>query len=177
MFVGVAGVGEGQGAVAGDQAQARDYDHADDPIDDIRAIAQAMFDAVRDRPWLGTLLMRDTDATTSGMQIYELIGEQIMRLNLSPRDAFGAVSAVTSFVVGTATDLGQTPPPEVVDGSVGRDDFLHAAATGWRDLDPDDYPFMHFIVDEFDGHDDTEQFKAGLELILAGLRQLADRAR
>ncbi|MFT3900670.1 MAG: TetR/AcrR family transcriptional regulator C-terminal domain-containing protein [Gordonia sp. (in: high G+C Gram-positive bacteria)] len=155
--------------------QAREFHGAADPVDDIRSIAQALFDAVVDRPWLGTLLMRETDAHTSGMQIYELIGQQIMRLPLTPREAFGAVSAVTSFVIGTATDLGHTPPPELLEGHTNRDEFLHEAADGWRALDPDEYPFIHFIVDEFDGHDDTEQFQAGLELILEGLRQQAAR--
>ncbi|MFT4199875.1 TetR/AcrR family transcriptional regulator [Gordonia sp. (in: high G+C Gram-positive bacteria)] len=156
--------------------KARGFNGADDPIDDIRSIAQALFDAVVDRPWLGTLLMRDTDAHTSGMQIYELIGQQIMRLDLTPREAFGAVSAVTSFVIGTATDLGQTPPAELIEGRTNRNEFLSEAADGWRALDPAQYPFMHFIVDEFDGHDDTEQFKAGLKLILEGLRLQAGRA-
>ena len=29
---------------------------------------------------------------------------------------------------------------------------------------------MHEIVDEFDGHDDVDQFRAALDLTLAGLR-------
>lgn len=33
-----------------------------------------------------------------------------------------------------------------------------------------DFPFLHHIVDEFAVHDDTDQFRAGLDLLLAGLR-------
>jgi hypothetical protein len=29
---------------------------------------------------------------------------------------------------------------------------------------------MHEVADEFEGHDDAEQFRAGLDLLLAGLR-------
>jgi hypothetical protein len=43
-------------------------------------------------------------------------------------------------------------------------------ADEWRRLDPDAFPFVHSIVDEFAGHDDAEQFRAGLDLLLAGLR-------
>ncbi|NEE57830.1 TetR/AcrR family transcriptional regulator, partial [Streptomyces sp. SID8455] len=47
-------------------------------------------------------------------------------------------------------------------------------AATWRELDADDFPFVHEIVDEFDGHDDIEQFRAALDLTLAGLRIQAD---
>ena len=40
----------------------------------------------------------------------------------------------------------------------------------WRELDPEDFPFVHEIIDEFDGHDDADQFRAALDLTLAGLR-------
>ncbi len=32
------------------------------------------------------------------------------------------------------------------------------------------YPFLHVIVDEFAHHDDNDQFRAGLDLLLEGLR-------
>lgn len=53
---------------------------------------------------------------------------------------------------------------------MGRDEFLGRYAQTWRELDPADFPFVHEIVDEFDGHDDIEQFRSALELTLAGLR-------
>ena len=40
----------------------------------------------------------------------------------------------------------------------------------WRELDPAEYPFVHHVVEEFAGHDDAEQFRAGLDLLLTGLR-------
>jgi hypothetical protein len=33
---------------------------------------------------------------------------------------------------------------------------------------------VHRIVDEFAGHDDADQFRAGLDLLLAGLRLQAE---
>lgn len=90
-----------------------------------------------------------------------------------PRDTFHAVSAVLGFVVGTAIDLGQQPPAEVADRSMTRDEYLGQFAQQWRDLDADEFPYIHFVTDEFVGHDDEEQFRAGLDLLLAGLRQTA----
>ncbi|ALG86927.1 TetR family transcriptional regulator [Gordonia phthalatica] len=147
----------------------------DDPIDDLRAVAVVLFDAVVDRPWLGGYLMRDTGTQPNGLAVYELIGRHVMRLGLGPRDTFHAVSAVMGFVIGTATDLGQQPPAEVVDGSVTASEYIRRFADQWRATDPAEHPYLHYVVDEFDGHDDGDQFRAGLDLLLAGLRLKADR--
>ena len=141
-----------------------------DPIDDLRVLAVTLFDAIVDRPWLGARFMLDIDVEGNALRLYEKLGQQTLRLDLTPRQRFHAVSAVVGVVAGNAADMGQEPPPEVVDGLVGRDEFLGRYAETWRALDTEQFPFMHEIVDEFDGHDDKEQFLAGLELTLAGLR-------
>lgn len=146
----------------------------EDPIDGLRSIAVALFDAIAERPWLGAYFMRDTTLQPNALLLYERLGQQVLRLDLPPRESFHAVSAVLGFVVGIAADLGQQPPPEVLDGSVSREEFLARFVEQWRALDPADYPFVHRIVDELATHDDREQFRAGLDLLLAGLRQQAE---
>jgi AcrR family transcriptional regulator len=146
-----------------------------DPIDDLRAIAVTMFDTIAVRPWLAAYFMRDSEVQPNALALYERMGEQVMRLELTPRQSFHAVSAVLGFVVGIAADLGQQPPQEVLDGTTGRDEYLGRFADRWRSLDPERFPFVHHIVEEFAGHDDTEQFRAGLDLLLAGLRLQAGR--
>lgn len=141
-----------------------------DPIDDVRTLAVALFDAIAVRPWLAAYFMRDTDVQPNALLVYERLGEQVMRLDLSPRQSFHAVSAILGFVIGIAADLGQQPPAEVLDGTINRDDYIAHFADRWRALDPEKFPFVHHVVDEFAHHDDTEQFRAGLDLLLAGLR-------
>ncbi|MGW2279256.1 TetR/AcrR family transcriptional regulator [Streptomyces sp. NPDC001770] len=141
-----------------------------DPIDDLRVMAVTLFDAIVDRPWLGANFMQNISSKGNSLRLYEELGQRTLRLDLTPKQRFHAVSAVVGVVVGNAADMGQEPPREVVDGSVGRDEFLGRYAETWRGLDPEQFPFVHDIVDEFDGHDDKEQFLAGLELTLAGLR-------
>jgi hypothetical protein len=119
--------------------------------------------------------MRDTGTQPNGLLLYERLGQQVMRLGLTPRQSFHAVSAVLGFVIGIAADLGQEPPQEVADGTLGRDEYIARYADQWRQLDPETFPFMHHIVDEFAVHDDAEQFRAGLDLLLAGLRLQAGR--
>ncbi|MCF8601944.1 TetR/AcrR family transcriptional regulator C-terminal domain-containing protein [Gordonia sp. HY442] len=146
------------------------FTDTDDPIADLRAIAIALFDAVVERPWLGRYLMRDNGTQPNGMHMYEALGRQVMRLGLNPRETFHGVSAVLGFVIGTATDLGQQVPAEVRDGTVSGEELIARAADDWRSLDPDEHPFVHYVVDEFATHDDADQFRAGLDLVLAGLR-------
>jgi AcrR family transcriptional regulator len=141
-----------------------------DPLDNVRTLALSLFTTVAERPWLAAYFMRNTTIQANGLVFYERLGEQMMRLKLSPRKTFHAVSAVLGYVIGVAADLGQEPPREVVDGEVAAEDYLHGIADEWRALDRDEYPFMHFIVDEFDGHEDIDQFRAGLELLLDGIR-------
>ncbi|CAM5302552.1 hypothetical protein SCALM49S_03664 [Streptomyces californicus] len=139
----------------------------DDPIDDLRAISLALFDAILVRPWLGNYFMRNTDVQGNCLRLYEKLGQPTLRLKLTARQRFHAVSAISTVVVGSAVDLGQEPPAEVLDGAVGRDEFLSRFTATWRELDRDAYPFVHEIVDEFDGHDDIDQFRAALDLTLA----------
>ena len=50
-----------------------------------------------------------------------------------------------------------------------REEFLHAVATTWEELDPEDYAFTRTIADQMREHDDGEQFLAGIDLVLAGI--------
>ncbi|MFL6024595.1 MAG: TetR/AcrR family transcriptional regulator [Marmoricola sp.] len=145
-----------------------------DPIDDLRDIAVTLFDAIVERPWLGAYFMRNTDAQPNALLLYERMGQQVLRLGLDPLKSFHAVSAVIGFVVGIGADLGQEPPQEVADGEVTRDEFVLRFADAWRAQDPEQFPFLHYVVDEFAVHDDVDQFRAGLDLLLAGLRLQAE---
>ncbi|MFG3280432.1 TetR/AcrR family transcriptional regulator [Streptomyces sp. NPDC048111] len=142
----------------------------DDPLDHLRAMAISLFDAIMERPWLGAYFMRNTTVQGNSLRLYETLGRPTLRLNLTARQRFHAVSAVVGVVIGSAIDLGQEPPQEVLDGALGRDAFLGRYAQEWRELDRADFPFVHEIVDEFEGHDDIEQFRSALDLTLAGLR-------
>lgn len=149
-----------------------------EPLADLRSIAVTLFDAIVQRPWLGAYFMRDTAVQPNALHLYELMGQQVLRLPLTDRQTFHAVSAVVGFVVGTAADMGQQAPDVVVSGELDRGEYLARYAEQWRSLDPDEFPFVHRIVDEFAGHDDADQFRAGLDLLLAGLRlQAEDAAR
>lgn len=141
-----------------------------DPVAALRALAVALFDEFVRRPWFGQFMLRNTGSQTNSMAMYERIGQQLMLLDLTPRQRFHAASSLVSYVVGVAIDLAQPPPPEFLASGLERLEFLAAMADRWRELDPEDYPFVHQIADEMAVHDDLEVFRSGLDLLLDGLR-------
>jgi AcrR family transcriptional regulator len=144
-----------------------------DPVDDLRAIAVALFDAILAHPWLGPYFLRDTGTQENGLLLFERLGQQVLRLGLPPRESLHAVSAVLGFVVGVGADLAQQPPP-IEQGGLPR--TAASEADRWRALDPAAFPFLHHVADAFAVHDDAELFRAGLDLLLAGLALQAGRA-
>ncbi|MER5439403.1 TetR/AcrR family transcriptional regulator [Streptomyces sp. NPDC002790] len=157
-------------AIGGVLAAVEELPESDDPIADLRAMAVALFDAIVDRPWLSAYFMRNTDVQGNSLRLYDRLGRQTLRLGLTTRQRFHAVSAITGVVVGTAADLGMEIPQSLLDGEVDRDEYLDQFAETWRQLDAEEFPFVRGIADEFAGHDDRDQFLAALDLTLAGLR-------
>lgn len=152
------------------------YVDSDDPLTDLRRLAITLFDVVAERHWLASYFMRNTGTQPNGLRVFERMGQHVLRLHLTPQQTFDAVGAVLGFVIGTAADLSTQPPQEVLDGTVDRDAYTADVAQEWEALDPDEYPFLHTVLSIFATHDDRDQFVAGLDLLLAGLRQQAEQA-
>ena len=153
--------------------------HGPDPIANVRALSLALFDEFVRRPWFGQFMLRNTGLQANSMLMFDRIGQQLMRLELTPKQRFHAASSIISYVVGVAADLAQPPPKEFLASGLAPAEFLAMYADRWRALDPQEYPFAHQIADEFSRHDDLEVFRSGLDLLLAGLRLQAtsDSAR
>jgi AcrR family transcriptional regulator len=145
-----------------------------DPIDNVRAVSSAMFEEMVRRPWLGNYLMRNTGVQTNSIRLFERMGQQLMRVDLTPKQRFHAVSSIVSYVVGVAVDMAQPPPKEFLESGLEPAEFLKAFADNWRAYDPEKFPFLLQIVDEFERHDDVDVFRSGLDLLLAGLRLQAE---
>ncbi|QNG37880.1 TetR/AcrR family transcriptional regulator [Geodermatophilaceae bacterium NBWT11] len=141
-----------------------------DPVENLRALSLALFEEMRRRPWFGSYMLRNTGLQPNSMSMFDRLGQQVMRLDLTPRQRFHAVSSLVSYVVGVAADMAQPPPPEFLDSGLEPTEFLAMYADRWRALDPDEYPFAHHVADEFAAHDDEDVFRSGLDLLLAGIQ-------
>jgi AcrR family transcriptional regulator len=144
--------------------------HGPDPVENVRAVALALFDEFVRRPWFGQYMLRNNGLQPNSMAMFERIGQQLMGLDLTPRQRFHAVSSIVSYVVGVAADLAEPPPREFLESGMDRSEFLSMYADRWRALDPDEFPFAHHAADEMATHDDLDVFRSGLDLLLAGLR-------
>jgi len=144
-----------------------------DPVSNLRAVSLVLFEEMRRRPWFGTYMLRNTGLQPNSMAMFDRIGQQLMRLELTPKQQFHAASSLVSYVVGVASDMAQPPPKEFLDSGLEPAQFLEMYAERWRALDPDEYPFAHHVADEFAHHDDAEVFRSGLDLFLAGVQAQA----
>ncbi len=143
-----------------------DVDRGPEPRAVIRALAVGMFDAIDAHPWLGTELSREPWQFAS-LQILEGFGQQIMALGVPARAQFDCASALLNYVLGLAGQY--AAGARLLAGVTDRATFLVTVAARWAQLDPAEYPFVRQVAAQLPGHDDREQFMAGIDLILAGI--------
>lgn len=137
------------------------------PQEAVRAIALGIFDAIDAHPWVGHQLSR-MPWLAAMPQIFEGIGGQLQALGVSEDAWFDSASALVNYILGVA---GQNAANSRAHAhGTDRTAFLGAVADQWTRLDPARYPFVHRVAGQLADHDDREQFLAGIDLILAGLR-------
>jgi hypothetical protein len=83
---------------------------------------------------------------------------------------FASVSALTNYILGVG-GLNAANARGAATGT-NRADFLTTVAAEWANLDPDEFPFTRDVAGQLRDHDDREQFLAGIDLILNGIRLL-----
>ena len=137
-----------------------------EPQEAIRAIALGMFDAIDAHPWVGTQLSREPWQATM-LQILEGVGGQLQALGVPERAQFDCASALVNYVLGLAGQYAAAA--RLLQRETDRSAFLGTVAARWAQLDPAEYPFVHQVATQLPGHDDREQFLAGIDLILDGI--------
>ncbi|SFT06704.1 TetR/AcrR family transcriptional regulator [Saccharopolyspora flava] len=136
--------------------------------DAVREVALAVFDAIDAHPWAGTqLTLTPTHPTL--LRIFETLGGHVRALGMPRSAEFAAASALLNYVLGVG---GQNAANARMAPAGSRGDFLGSAAATWAQLDPAEFPFTRDVADQLREHDDREQFLAGVDLILAGIRAL-----
>jgi AcrR family transcriptional regulator len=138
-----------------------------DPQEAIRAIALGVFDAIDAHPWLGTLLSQEP-WQPAVLQVLESVGAQLPALGVPERAQFNCASALVNYILGLAGQY--AAGARLLARDTDRSAFLAAVAARWTQLDPAEHPFMRQVATQLPEHDDREQFLAGIDLILAGIR-------
>jgi AcrR family transcriptional regulator len=137
-----------------------------EPRTAIRAIASGAFDAIDAHPWVGAQLSREP-WQAAVLELFESFGGQLQALGVPGRAQFDCASALLNYVLGLAGQY--AAGARLIAPGTDRSAFLGAVAARWAQLDPDRYPFVRRVAAELPGHDDREQFLAGIDLILAGV--------
>jgi AcrR family transcriptional regulator len=137
-----------------------------EPLDAIRAAALGVFDVIDAHPWVGTELSREP-WQPAVLQIFEGIGGRLQALGVPEVAQFDCASALLNYVLGLAGQY--AAGARLVSRETDRTAFLATVAGRWAQLDPAQYPFLRQVAAQLAGHDDREQFLAGIDLILAGI--------
>jgi AcrR family transcriptional regulator len=137
-----------------------------EPQEAIRAIALGAFDAIDAHPWVGTQLSREPWQPAI-LQILEGVGGQLQALGVPGRAQFDCASALVNYILGLAGQY--AAGARLLPRETDRTAFLSTVAAQWAQLDPAEYPFVHQVATQLPGHDDREQFLAGINLILTGI--------
>ncbi|MFI8490220.1 TetR/AcrR family transcriptional regulator [Streptomyces rubrogriseus] len=151
-------------------------DAADSPEDAVRAVALGLWDATEAHPWLAAQLATQLSRTPWGTvapRIFESLGRQVRAMGVPEAHWFTASSALMHYILGAAgQNAANSPSAGPAGADVDRDEFLDTVSTAWEGLDPDAYPFTRAVADQVRGHDDREQFLAGITLVLTGITAL-----
>jgi AcrR family transcriptional regulator len=137
---------------------------------DVCAVLLSTFDAIDDHPWLGTQLTV-APWQPAVLQLLERVGSHLDALGVPEPAQFDAASVLVHHVLGFASQFDAAT--HLSDRDVSRLAFLEQATTTLtQQRGGDQYPFLSRVAEQLAGHDDREQYKTGLDVILAGIATL-----
>ena len=134
----------------------------------LRALACGLFDAIVAHPWTGAQLNRDP-LRPALLDIYESISQQLQALDVPQRALSDSAGVLVNYILGVAGQNAANARA-LASSKMDRPAFLAAVAERWAQLDPARYPSVHKAGIQLPEHDDREQFLAGIDLILAGIK-------
>lgn len=138
----------------------------------VRAVAAGAFDAIRAHPWVGAQLAREP-WQPAALEVFEGLGAHLGGMGVPEPARFDHASALMTQVLGVA---GQYAAATRLLATTERAPYLAAVATGWDDLDPDRWPFLRQVAPQMRAHDDRDQFLAGVDLLLDGIKAAVQQA-
>lgn len=133
----------------------------------LRVLVLCLWDRMDAHRWLPGELARSAMEQPNYLRTWEYIGRQLAAMELTVAQQFPASMAVALFASGSGSE--QASQEEQV--RERRSEDLEGHAERWRQLDPEEFPFIRSIAEEFAHHDDRAQFLTGLDLLLSGIER------
>lgn len=143
------------------------------PEQTVRAVAAALFDTLDVHPWAGTALAR-APGQLPVVRILEALGQPLMKLGVADTARWSTASALLGYVLGVGAQNAANAELAQRQG-LDRTRVLNEVAETWAALDAQTYPFTRSVAARFADHDDREDFLAGVDLLLDGIRARVGR--
>lgn len=144
-----------------------------DPAASIRAVTAGIFDAITAHPWLGTQLVA-APWQPAVLQVFDRMGSEVSALGVPASAQFDAASALVHHVLGVAS---QYHAGQKLTGSHrNRSAFIESTTSPLVAPDTGRYPFLVRMEQQLVEHDDRQQFRAGIDIILTGVTALRSAA-
>lgn len=145
------------------------------PLATVRTLAIRLFDAFDEHQWCPGRIVQDPRRQPHSAGVLDLVGRHLAMLGLTIEAQFHTSTTIMSYVIGSCAQMA-TAQSKVGD-AVSRRAHLADAAGRWSEVDPEELPFLHSASAVLLEHDDREQFEFGLDLLLAGVRDLVGQPR
>lgn len=140
---------------------------------ELRRLALGMYDALEQHPWAAAHV-NGLELPLNSLRLLERIGTLLAHTGLPADRHFAVATTLFNYLTGVTTqDIHHAPP---VAPGVTREALLGRAAERWAALDPQAFPFLTRAAADLRVHDDRDQFVAGLDLLIDGLRSLQGSA-
>ncbi|MER7174731.1 TetR/AcrR family transcriptional regulator [Streptomyces mesophilus] len=140
-------------------------EHDAAPADAIRALILGIFDAIDAHPWVGAQLAREPWQVPL-LDLFDAVAERLDADGVAERTQFDAASVLVHYVLGVAAQYAAAA--RALAGGADPSALLRAAVeqrAGERSP----------VAARLTEHDDREQLRAGVDLVLAGIAALKGR--
>ena len=134
----------------------------------LRAVGLGLFDAIVAHPWAGAQLSR-APWRPALLDIYESVSAHLQALDVPQRALSDSAGVLVNYILGVAGQNAANARA-LASSKTDRSAFLATVAAQWAQLDPVRYPSVRKAGAYLREHDDREQFLAGIDLILAGIK-------
>lgn len=143
-----------------------------DPRQSLRLLTLGIFDAFTEHPWVGTHFGREP-MQPAVLRIWTGLGTRLQRLGVTGPASSTAGAALMNYMLGAAAQYAAGASRVPSDG--GRNAYLEAFAAKLVQMDPE--PITRETAAALRTHDDREQFLAGIDIFLAGIKAAGGRER
>ncbi len=126
--------------------------------------------ALSRHPWAAALAVASIERGPNMLRHWDRGATLLLDAGFTERQVFYGLSTLFTYAIGTGVQDAAWHSYTTDDQAQLREQTLAQAAEFFGSLNPDDYPSFRRVTPILATHDEDEQFRAGLDLLIAGLQ-------